>query len=255
MTQIKSFGKKRSLTEQEKITEAREKLQARIDLCNLKAESYLGTHQIDELVYMKPSCTDVGLVDEEDGNVLMDEDIDDEEAVTIGPECSHLCLPSSLGLTECKRIEWNTLASQEVELRKGQANEALEILRMALGHKALLLRKLVRNSKSQKQSTRAWGEVKKVTSMIYMHVRTYKMAREALIQLLDDRQATEILSVYQEISAGDLKMSGDIVEENRIGQRRDTLPWIWRLGNNQNTDQNIHWMEECEFSINYGDHI
>ena len=26
-----------------------------------------------------------------------------------------------------------------------------------------------------------------------------------------------------------IKMSGDIVEENRVGQRSSVLPWFWRL--------------------------
>jgi hypothetical protein len=31
------------------------------------------------------------------------------------------------------------------------------------------------------------------------------------------------------IKKSDLKMSGDIVEENRVGQRSSVLPWFWRL--------------------------
>jgi len=47
-----------------------------------------------------------------------------------------LCLHSS----DIQRLGLVTMASQELELRQGQANDALEGLRLALGHKTLLFR-------------------------------------------------------------------------------------------------------------------
>jgi hypothetical protein len=40
-------------------------------------------------------------------------------------------------------------------------------------------------------------------------------------------------------------MSGDVVEENRIGQRSDMLAWFWRTGD-PNQDQENNWMNECK---------
>ena len=37
------------------------------------------------------------------------------------------------------------------------------------------------------------------------------------------------LERFKEIKKSDLKMSGDIVEENRVGQRSSILPLFWRL--------------------------
>jgi hypothetical protein len=50
---------------------------------------------------------------------------------------------------------------------------------------------------------------------------------------------------YWPIQSEDLKMSGDIVEENRMGQRNDALAWFWRLdGAGHHPDDN--WMNQCE---------
>ena len=53
----------------------------------------------------------------------------------------------------------------------------------------------------------------------------YRAARDAIGEL--DEVAG--LERFQEITKSDLKMSGDIVEENRVGQRSSVLPWFWRL--------------------------
>jgi hypothetical protein len=65
-------------------------------------------------------------------------DTDEDEAIL--PEKMSLFLPSSLELAELHQFGLMDLATQELKLRKGQANDALDKLRLALGHKALLFR-------------------------------------------------------------------------------------------------------------------
>jgi hypothetical protein len=84
------------------------------------------TDQADEM--------NVQSLEEEDNNGDAD---DDEES---SPEKMLLVLPSSLELTDLHRFGLMNLATQELKLRKGQANDALDKLRLALGHKALLFR-------------------------------------------------------------------------------------------------------------------
>jgi hypothetical protein len=59
------------------------------------------------------------------------------------------------------------------------------------------------------------------------HVACYQRAQQALKQLGADE---EILEKYQDIEKEHLKMSSDMVEENRFGQHNDMLAWFWRLG-------------------------
>jgi hypothetical protein len=162
------------------------------------------------------------------------------------PETSALPLPSSLAPGEIERLGLTDLATQEAGLRRGQINDALEGLRMALGEKSLLFRTEVRNSKSQRTSQRAWQNVNKQDLLAKRHKRAYDRARNALIILNTDK---EYLSTLHDITPGDMKMAGDITEENRIGQRSTTLAWFWRLeGDAAGNEVEINpRMKECEF--------
>ena len=66
--------------------------------------------------------------------------------------------------------------------------------------------------------------------------------QRALINLGAD---AETMSMYKVIKSTDLRVSVDIVDPSRLGQRNDSLPWFWRTGNQQH-DQDDSWMEECE---------
>jgi hypothetical protein len=71
-------------------------------------------------------------------------DEDPNEWQTMGPERMTIFMPSSLQHADVQRLGLATMARQELELRQGQADDALEGLRLALGHKALLYRSKVR---------------------------------------------------------------------------------------------------------------
>ena len=70
---------------------------------------------------------------------------------------------------------------------------------------------------------------------------TYRTAREAIGEL----GGAADLERFQKISKSDLKMSGDIVEENRVGQRSSVLPWFWRLDRKTKGDCG-DYKKECE---------
>ena len=86
-------------------------------------------------------------------------------------------------------------------------------------------RRELRPAKGQKKTTRAWDSVHRVDDQIRKAVVINRTAREAIGEL----GGAADLERFQKISKSDLKMSGDIVEENRIGQRSSVLPWFWRL--------------------------
>ena len=88
-----------------------------------------------------------------------------------------------------------------------------------------------------------------MTSMVEVrkHVWSYRCARQAIQSLGADAQT---LGKYKEIKPEDLKVSSDMVEENRFGQRNYKLAWFWRLGPEVQSDTNGDgWMEECECSV------
>jgi hypothetical protein len=159
-----------------------------------------------------------------------------------------LCMPSSLGQKTLEEAGLKMLTLQEIELRVGQVNDALGDLRVELGQKALLFRTKIRHTTNTKGRTRAWKEVNNSSMEVMKHVRRYDRARRALVKLgVDDG----ILEKYQDIKKDDLKMSADILEENRVGQKNTTMAWFWRLGP-QGDSLGNDWMEECEYRVRCG---
>jgi hypothetical protein len=176
---------------------------------------------------------------------LLDEDVlddqeDETEAPSVLPEAVILPLPSNI--TSAKlRTAMESLISTERELRKGQANDALEGLRIGLANKSLLLQTDVNLSRSTKQSTRAWASVRNTQSQILVHARSYQRAWKALKCI----GTAEDLITYQKLEAKDLVVVKDITKAKRFGQGSDALAWFWRIGPSE--DQLTgEWMEECK---------
>ena len=97
---------------------------------------------------------------------------------------------------------------------------------------------------SNRQDTMARRDLKMAEDKIQRHLRVYRRARGALQHLKAPR---EVMDIYKPILANDLTISGDVVEEQRLGQRNDVLAWFWHIGAPQG-DQGDDWMEECEHS-------
>ena len=184
------------------------------------------------------SCADPSS-DSEDGDEDKrqndEHDDEDEHEESQYPECMSLCLPSSLGKQVIEYHSLQDLAKQEIQLRIGQANDALVALRLELGHRALLFRTVVRRSRNTKGKTRAWKQVNQSSMEVLKHVRCYHHAQRALMELGADK---DTLEKYQDIQKKDLKMSADMLKENRFGQRNDTLAWFWQMGQPSNLDGN-----------------
>jgi hypothetical protein len=139
---------------------------------------------------------------------------------------------------------------EEVELRIKQASRALQQLRLALGLKSALYRNLIRGANTQYKKTRAWRSLKPVEGAVKRHTQEYRMARQALVQL---GASPPILARFPVLKKEDCKMSGDIVEENRVGQRSEHLSWVWRVDCGATSDKK-GWEEESKFIDSYMHH-
>jgi hypothetical protein len=166
---------------------------------------------------------------------------DDDGGPSDPPEMLILPLPSNISSVKIQPA-LQSLVSTEVELRKGQANDALEGLRIGLANKSLLLQTNVNNSTSTKQSTRAWASVRNAQSQILQHANDYQRAWQAITCL----GTPEDMSLYQKLEVGDLVVVKDITKAKRFGQGSDSLAWFWRIGPSQDSITG-EWMEECEF--------
>ena len=156
------------------------------------------------------------------------------------PETENITLPSTLAPGEIDRQSLEAFAMIEAELRKGQITDALEGLRLALGEKSLCFRAEVRNANSQRTTLRAWDRVHKFDADARRCRSTYRYARSALQHLQIE---AEYLDTLKDITDDDMKVAGDLTDERRFGQRSDTLPWFWRIGNEDGSDGPR--MQEC----------
>jgi hypothetical protein len=135
------------------------------------------------------------------------------------------------------------LRQEEMELRKGQANDCLEKLRQALGDRSVVFREKIHSNKSaHHHGTRSKKELQKITFAINKQARAYRRSRGAMIRLGADHHTLE---VYQTLKAEDLILNKEVTEENRYGQSSDRLAWFWRINNAKDSQKN-KWMDECE---------
>ena len=224
---MKGSGKGRTASESFAIIQHRQHLQTKVDQFQTQGLALMKTSP------PKISARDAGNLDQLDFDEVDSEGAwlaaDDkeigEEEPEITPENVSLYLPSKFKLQQRKDLGWQELGNIELQLREGQANDSLEKLRECLAEKSLRFRKELRSAKGQKKMTRAWDSIHRMEDQIKQTVATYRAARDAIGEL---GEAAD-LERFQEITKSDLKMSGDIVEENRVGQRSSVLPWFWRL--------------------------
>lgn len=230
---MKGLGKGKTASESFTITQQRQNLQTKIDRFQSQGLTLMKENPSKIFVgsIHKPAFINtldqLGL-DEVDGegNWLaadIEEIVEEEPEVT--PEKILLYLPSNFTSQQRKEYGLQELGTMEHELREGQANDSLERLRECLAEKSLRFRTEVKSAKSQKKMVKAWESIHRMEGQIKQVVVAYRTARQAIGELGNAAD----LERFKEISKADLKMSGDIVEENRVGQRNNVLPWFWRL--------------------------
>jgi hypothetical protein len=182
-------------------------------------------------------------IDEESESSESEEDSDgDTPQLGSNPEKALLPLPSHLGPGHFHNPLIAALADEEVHLRIDQASEALQQLRLSLGLKSALFKHSVAPAKSQRTKTRAWRTLNSVDASVRRHAQEYRNARQALVHL---RASGSVMDKFPILKKEDLKMSRDVVEENRVGQRSEHVSWIWRLDHESMIGKNA-WLQESE---------
>jgi hypothetical protein len=216
---IRALGHKPSSDDQAQIQERRESLQTKIETFHQQALRYFRSDTASIIQSSSNNALEVIGIDLEDSDeevFFLDAESEWEEDTEIHAEKARLWLPSSFTKSEQVQMGLGQVSEVEAELREGQANDALEALRAGLAEKSLRFRTEVKPAKGQKTMTRAWDSIHRADKQIRGAVWCYRLARSALRGL---GVSAELLSQYQEIQKGDLKMSRDVVEENRVGQR------------------------------------
>ena len=246
---MKSLPQNPTMTQQLKIKRMRSRLLKKIKNFLQMSTSFLPSFEEIDLKPLEDDSIDTPeeeFVEPEDPvdialeEEVFDDDEDEAEAQSLLPESIILPLPSNIP-SEKVGPPMASLISVERELRKGQANDALEGVRIGLANKSLLLLTDVNESTSTKQTTRAWASVRNAQSQILHHARSYQRAWKALqsIGTEDD------FLLYQKLEEKHLVVVKDITNAKRYGQGSETLAWFWRIGPSKDSETG-EWMHECE---------
>ena len=119
--------KQATVLEQTSIEDRHRKLEERLNHFHQKAEEFMGENANEDLDVL-PQFTGWENNTEGDEQEFSDAWEEDEEENPENPEMTAICLPSSLKPTDIQRLGLGVLATQELELRKGQASDCLQNL-------------------------------------------------------------------------------------------------------------------------------
>ncbi|TFY81296.1 hypothetical protein EWM64_g2719 [Hericium alpestre] len=236
LAHLRKLGKNLTTEQKNDLADRRRRLQARVSTFERAAGDYL------------PQDTDVtggGIpLSENEGEDfdLVGEDGEDIEQpeqqhapgnaaadgtnVYVPVERVALSIPSCLDDELRALPEMRSLLAKEAELREGQANDALQSLRLALGHKAFVFRHDVRNAGSQRGKTRAWADVMSIENTVQQQARIYRKAREALVTL---KVKSSVLKRLQLLERAQLKVHTAVLDPVARGLRNANLPWFWSV--------------------------
>lgn len=172
----------------------------------------------------------------------------DLTTATLPAEKQRIRLPSSFGKEACIGI-LKAESSVELDIRKGQANDALHGLQLAIGEKSFLYRKNIRQGSSNPNTgyaarTRSNAEVRTIQRTIDQFARIYTSARKAMCVL---GATDEDLDVYRVLTTADIVASTAVIDFNAPGQRDKELSWIWQR--HVSSTNNPKWMDECKLKL------
>lgn len=165
---------------------------------------------------------------------------------SIFPETIPLPLPSSYS-EQRYQGQLAGIAQCELELRIGQANDALHELRVAIAHRSFIFRSRVRKNApttGYSERLRSYGDAHAIRMTIDHAAKVYSTCRKAMITL---GASSTILDKYKVLRKEDLAASTAVVDPNARGQSQAELSWIWQTSTQSSSTP--EFMEESRYSL------
>lgn len=157
-------------------------------------------------------------------------------------EHEQLLLPSDLSPPEREKCGVTHLVHQELELRRGQAHDALRSLRAQVKYVMALSRQ--KNSRQnaihgQYLNTRAGAVLSDAIQKRDGYKQKYRRTREAMIRLGMSSEE------FPELNDADLWRK-DPLQYHKLGDGQKTEGWIWRVGlpQNMSDDEREEYLED-----------
>ncbi|KDQ52095.1 hypothetical protein JAAARDRAFT_139298, partial [Jaapia argillacea MUCL 33604] len=214
---VQKMGCRPTAEQLNQVEERRRRLDARIDTFEASAQRYL----IQDADYDTVFGDDDDPLWEDDFYYATVQAQADNSNGSIDAKKQYISLPSMLGSQQCSKKGYKKIQAEELELRIGQANDNLQQIRIALGHKSFLYRTEVRNNKSQNKKTRSWSQVGHVKGTVQKNSWLYKHCCQAMQRL---GASAELLFRYRNMERDDLKITTSVVDDPAAhGTRQKSL--------------------------------
>ena len=150
-------------------------------------------------------------------HTLSNDDLDDIE--------NHkLWLPSDFDMVKCIELNLQKAVSIELELRKGEAYDALREVRASISHVAALVDKKRVHVRGTKNTTRAVSVIHTATEHRDLVAEEYNLARRAIISL-DESYETD----FRVITPTNLTVK-PINSATAFNSGKNTDAWVWTVG-------------------------
>ena len=154
-------------------------------------------------------------------------------------------LPSTFGASTLQSRQLESLLWKEYQLRQGQANDALQGVRVSIANLSFEYSKKLRKIKKSKvKKTRAWAGIQSVGRVLHHHRLLYAHALRALAKL-GDPDGT-IGTLYKPLQVKDMQANTAIADPNAAGQRNMRPAWFWASDLSGDMEDNSR-MVECGF--------
>ena len=161
------------------------------------------------------------------------------------PEADSLFMPSMLNDHTRHAHGLQVLADTERRLRKGQASDALDKLRMSILTWNLHFEFKKLEVHGQQQNTRAQHLLKMLRKEIVTAAETYRRARDALLHLgMDENDAT-----FRPLLDSELYLK-NTSKPAKLGDNRKEDPWFWYAGRPDGISSSA-WAIESKYNYVY----
>ncbi|KAI4517218.1 hypothetical protein K525DRAFT_211399 [Schizophyllum commune Loenen D] len=159
---------------------------------------------------------------------------------TTDPEHLYITMPSRLPEDKRRVLCAEGLPDKELQLRRAQARDALQLLRKKLHAKQYYIKFRNESLTGQKQNTRAQTMLSTLQERIEYDADAYRAARTAILSLCNVEEDPE----YPKLLAKDLQLEGELAEDDESAARKlaaasrqrtrqhistskHTMSWIW----------------------------
>lgn len=244
LTFVRLIGKYPSVDDQIDLAQCQMKLTSRITSHQSQARKFLDLTDTEEEEDLATFQDTHIFAEGEDGDlILIRNPVDIASGDLLKPETFNIAMPSILGLPACQARNLDALVQAEIQLRVGQCNDALQVIRLFIGRKAFIFKTDVRSAATMAMKTRSYRKIQNLDSTLRHHAQLYHRSRAALGALA---ASPAILSRFKDLKPEDLKAKTTFIDSSVKGVKHKHLSWFWYLDIEGDTlDDNV--MRECLF--------